>query len=94
MARIIGWIFIVLALAVVAWEAMGFFEFGEWRLIVFGEIAFRLFPETLNLAQAITQRYIADWAWDPLIQTILLWPAWPILGGIGLLFLLLGSRRR
>ena len=64
------------------------------ELIVFGEIAFRLFPEWLNTAQAIIQRYISAWLWDPAIQTFLLWPAWPILGGLGLLLMLPGRRRR
>ncbi len=95
MRRIIGLIFLMLALVVLAWEALGYFEYGDWSLIVFGEIAFRLFPEWLNLAQAVIQRYLFPWLWDPVIQTFLLWPAWPVLGGLGLIFLLWsrGSRR-
>jgi len=94
MARLIGWLLMACAIAVVAWEAMGFYEFGEWRFILFGDIAFRLAPEWLNLVQAVTQRYVADWLWDPVIQTVLLWPAWPVLGGLALAFLLLFGRRR
>lgn len=94
MRRIIGYLFLAAALAVFAWEAMGYFEFDEWRMIVFGELAFRLFPEWLNLAQALIQRYVADWLWDPLIQTFLLWPAWPVLLAIGLVFYGWGRKRR
>jgi len=93
MRLIIGLILLALTLAVIAWEAIDFFEFGEWSLIVFGEIAFWLFPEWLNLAQAVIQRYVAGWIWDPGIQTFLLWPAWPIIGGGGLFFIAWSRRR-
>ena len=94
MRRYIALFFLALALAVIVWEALGYFEYGDWSLIVFGEIAFRLFPEWLNTAQAVIQRYVSAWLWDPAIQTFLLWPAWPILSGLGLLLMLPGRRRR
>lgn len=94
MRRAIALILIAFALAVFVWEALGYFEYEEWSMIVFGEIAFRLFPEWLNTAQAVIQRYVSAWLWDPAIQTFLLWPAWPILGGLGLLLLLPGRQRR
>ena len=94
MRRTVGAIFVVLAAIVLVWEAVEFFEFGEWRLIVFGEIAFRLFPEWLNVAQAVIQRYVSAWLWDPAIQTFLLWPAWPVLGGLGVAFWFFGRRRK
>jgi hypothetical protein len=94
MRRLIGLLLLAAAIAVLVWEAMGLVQYGEWRLIAFGEIAFRLAPESLNLAQAVTQRYVAPWLWDPVIQTFLLWPAWPILGGLAVLFLAWGRPRR
>ncbi len=97
MRRFFGLAFLALALATLAWEAFAYFEAGAWRVFVFGEIAFRLMPEWLNLSQAVIQRYVAAWLWDPLIQTLLLWPAWPALAAIGLTLLLwsrLGGRKR
>jgi hypothetical protein len=94
MRRFIGLLFLALALAVIAWEALGYFKYGDWSLIVFGEIAFRLFPESLNTLQAVIQRYVTAWLWDPAIQTFLLWPAWPFLTGLGLLLMLPGRRRQ
>ena len=90
MRKIIGGILLALALAVLIWEASEYAQFGEWRLIVFGEIAFRIFPEWLNLTQAIIERYILPWLWDPMIQTFLLWPAWPALVGLGVVMQLWG----
>ena len=57
---------------------------GQWNLILFGDIAFRLFPETLNIFQAIIQRYVWAYLWDPIAQTLLLLPVFPVLGTIGL----------
>ena len=94
MRRFIALLFLALALALIVWEALGYFKYGDWNSIVFGEIAFRLFPEWLNTTQAVIQRYVSVWIWDPAIQTFLLWPAWPILGGLGLLLMLPGRRRQ
>lgn len=94
MRKRIGQFLLLLALAIVVWEGFAFAEFGEWRLFVFGEIFFRLIPEWLNLAQAVIQRYLHPWIWDPAIQSFLLWPAWPVLGGLGAGLYLWGRRRR
>lgn len=94
MRRFIAFLFLTLAFSMIAWEALGYFEYGYWSFIVFGEIAFRLFPEWLNTLQAGIQRHVSAWLWDPAIQTFLLWPAWPILGVVGFLLMMPGRRRR
>lgn len=94
MRRLLGGILIALAAAILIWELIETNDFEYWAPMLFGDVAFRLFPETLNLLQAVTQRYVADWVWDPGIQTVLLWPAWPVLGGVGLVFWLWGRLRR
>lgn len=83
MRKTLGRILIALALAVLVWEAVELTSTGEWRLKVFGEIFFRLAPDWLNVVQAVIQRYVSAWLWDPAIQTVLLWPAWPTLGIAG-----------
>lgn len=90
----IGRVFFALAIAVALWEGAAAWEYGEWSLFLFGDVAFQLFPESLNLAQAVIQRFLTPWLWDPMIQTILTWPAWPVLGGIGVAFFALARRRR
>jgi len=87
-------IFFALAIAVALWEGAGLWEYGEWRIFLFGDVAFQLFPESLNLAQAVTQRFLTPWLWDPAIQTVLTWPAWPVLAGVGVAFLALARMRR
>ncbi len=94
MLRILGLLFLASGLAVLAWETSLAGGLPAWRVLVFCEVGFRLAPETLNLAQAVTQRYLSAWLWDPVIQTVLLWPAWPVLGGLGIALLALSRLRR
>ena len=91
---VIGWILILAALAVAAWEAIAWFEAGIWRPMPLGEVWFRLAPESLNVSQAVIQRYVSPWLWDPAIQTVLTWTGWAVLGGLGILLVLLARLAR
>ncbi len=51
---------------------------GEVQLLSLGQFWFRLDPSTLNGLQAIVQRYIASWAWDPAIVFVLQKPTWTL----------------
>ena len=64
------------------------------HLAAAGELWYRLSPGTLNLTQAVTQRYVLPELWDPVLLTALLWPACLVLGVPGLVLLALGSFRR
>ena len=48
----------------------------------------------LNLTQAVTQRYVLPELWDPVLLTVLLWPAFIVLAVPGLILFALGSLRR
>ena len=60
-----------------------------------GEFWFTLHVGSLNLAQAVIQRYIHPALWDPVIDGLLQWPAWSLLGapGVVLAFGLPAGRR-
>jgi tetrahydromethanopterin S-methyltransferase subunit E len=62
-----------------------------------GQVWFTLSPETLNLSQAVIQRYISPELWDPGIIWFLGQPATVVFGLIALAFFLatwLFGRRR
>ena len=59
-----------------------------------GETWFELDNASLNLAQAAIQRNVHPLLWDPLMQWILMTPAWLIAAILGLLFIYLGRKRR
>jgi hypothetical protein len=92
--RIIGWIFILAALAIGAYEVIELLKTGSWRLTALGEVWFKLHRASLNGAQAGIQRYVAPWLWEPVITTILLWPGWLVFGVPGGLLVLVCRRRK
>ncbi|MGP1394585.1 MAG: hypothetical protein ACTS3R_03635 [Inquilinaceae bacterium] len=86
--RAIGWALIGLALLVLGHDAWVWADGGPFRLVSGGELWFGLDPGSLNLVQAVTQRYLWPPLWDPGIVTLLLWPASVVLGGLGGLLVL------
>lgn len=63
-------------------------------LTPFGQTWYEFSPSTLNVAQAAIQRNVAPWLWDPVIQSALLAPTALVLIGLGVLVMLLGTKRR
>lgn len=54
-----------------------------------GELWYALHPGSLNVAQAAIQRHVSPALWDPWIQTLLVWPAWAVLCGLGIVLMAL-----
>jgi hypothetical protein len=59
-----------------------------------GQSWFELSSGTLNLSQAIIQRYLHPAIWDPGVLNILLLPSFVVLLAIGLIFLVIGRKKR
>lgn len=91
---VLGWILIALALAALGYEAWLALQTGAYRMVAAGELWFRLDVGSLNLSQAIVQRYVHPALWEPGIVTLLRWPAWSLLGAAGVVLVLAFSKRR
>ncbi|MBI1209708.1 MAG: hypothetical protein GC191_20795 [Azospirillum sp.] len=87
--KILGVLLIILGAGAVAVDLIH----GGNGWPAFGALWFQLAPASLNLAQAVIQRYLLPALWDPAILTLLLWPAPLVLAVPGLALLLLGLRR-
>ncbi len=74
--RIIGWILLIIGLMLVGAELLASLQAGEWAPMLLGQLWFEFDSESLNLVQAIVQRYLFPFLWDPMIVTLLLAPAW------------------
>jgi hypothetical protein len=85
--RIIGWLLLVAAGLALAGDVFAWYHTGTWRLSAAGELWYRLDRGSLNLVQAVIQRYVATWLWDPVIQTILQLYAFVLFAVPGLLLL-------
>ena len=90
LGRILGIIGIVLlGMDAVKWAGDGgmrFTEIGEWW--------FWLHPDSLQLAQPAIERHVAVWLWDPVLLTVLLWPAAVVFLVLGGVFIAIGRWRR
>lgn len=91
--RIVAWILIAIGLILAGGELITSLQAGEWAPQLLGQLWFELDSESLNLTQAITQRYLLPELWDPVIVTILLWPAWVIFLVPGFILLLIFRKR-
>ncbi len=91
--RVIGWVLVVAGIAILARDIVGSIDAGTLVFITAGELWFNLHNGSLNLIQAITQRYIFPSLWDPILVTVLLWPAFLVIGVPGLILIWLLYRR-
>ncbi|MCB1472723.1 MAG: hypothetical protein H6878_04870 [Rhodobiaceae bacterium] len=94
LARFLGfWLF---AAALVALVHDGARSIAASSLVVtsLGELWFSISAPSLNLTQAVIERYLHSVLWDPVMVSILQAPAAVVLMVIALFFALMGRRRR
>src|SRR3954454_8782796 len=91
--RLIGWLIFLAGWAVLARDVFVWIETKNWAPIALGQLWFDLNRSSLNLVQAVVQRYLHPFLWDPIIVTVLLWWAFAVLMVLGMLILALSGRR-
>ena len=95
--RVIGWILLFAALAVLARDVIASVDAGSLTLIAAGELWFNLHQTSLQVAEPAIARHIpviGPWLWHPVISTLLTWPALFVLGVPGLVLAWLSRSRR
>ena len=98
--RVIGWLLLAAALATLGWDIADALDNDGWNSGALGLRWFQLHSPSLGLAQVVFQRFIfsnagiGPWLWDPVIQTVLLWPAWAVFGVPGIVLIFVFRRRR
>ena len=88
--RAVGWVLVLLALAIMGWAAWQWAVTDGFAGMAAGEVWYRRSAQSLNTFQAVVQRYVDPALWDELIQPILLWPAPRALFAAAGVLLLLG----
>lgn len=83
--RVLGWILVFAGIFILATDLFGWLDDGVLAFVTAGELWFTFHNGSLNLIQAVTQRYIFPELWDPILVTVLLWPAFLVLGVPGLI---------
>ena len=93
--RAIAWILLALALVGAGHDALNYWQTGTYDPLQLGTLWYALDRDSLNLTQAVIERYLHPLLWQDAIFPLLVWPAWLVLGGLAVLCgLLFGSRRR
>ena len=92
--RLIGYLLALAGLGFLIVDGARSIAAGELILTRFGQSWFDLDSASLNAAQALVQRYVHPYVWDPVIQTILQWPTFAVALGLSLLFVVIGRPRR
>ncbi len=93
--RLLGvWLMLLAVIALVYDGTRMLADNGALVFTSLGEHWYSIHPQSLNTAQAGIERHVAPFLWDPVITTILLLPAWIVVGGLGALLYLLGYRRK
>jgi hypothetical protein len=92
--RLIGWIMLLAGLSVLVRDVTAWFSTKIWAPIVVGQLWYELDRSSLNLVQAVIQRYVSPFLWDRIILSFLLCWASAVLVGLGALVLVLSRARR
>jgi hypothetical protein len=85
--RVIGWIALLAGAAVLVRDLLVWIDTKHWAPIALGQLWYQLNRSSLNLTQAVVQRYIHPFLWDPIIVAILLSWAFAVLMVLGVLLL-------
>jgi hypothetical protein len=91
--RLIGWVAFLAGAAVLVRDGLVWINTKHWAPIALGQLWYQLDRSSLNLVQAVTQRYIHPFLWDPIIVTILLSWAFAVLMVLGVLLLAVFRKR-
>ncbi len=91
--RAISMIALVLAVIAGVIDAIKSVAASQVVMEPLGNAWYAISPDTLNLAQAVIQRNVHPYLWDPIIQWVLLQPTWAVFLVLSLFFYLIAWRR-
>lgn len=94
--RTLGWILLLAGAGFLAADAVAWLRAGSVAPTPLGQIWFAIDRFSLNLVQAVVERYVAAALWQSAIGPALLYPGWvvfPALGGAALALARLLRRR-
>ena len=92
--RLLGLLFLALAVIAALLDLTRSIADSAVVITPLGVDWFRASPSTLNLVQALVQRYVHPWVWDPAIQWVLRSPTWAVFAVLALIFGFFGRNRR
>jgi hypothetical protein len=92
--RWLGWGLVALGIVLAGRDAYAFLETGARAMMPLGQLWYSLHPGSLNLTQAVVERYLHPFLWDPLIFSVLRLPAALVFLAPGVVLVLLCRKRK
>ncbi len=72
--RFTGWFFLAIGISSLALDLALFYEREGFRLSLLGQNWYDIHPSSLNLIQAVTERYVSQNVWDYILSPLLFMP--------------------
>ena len=91
--RFIGLCFVAIAFITLVVDGTKSIAASSLIFTPLGEGWFSLHPASLNLFQALIERYTFPFIWDSVILHIMLVPVWIVIAALGFLLMYIGRRR-
>jgi hypothetical protein len=91
--RILGWIMLLAGLSALVRDVVAWLNTKVWAPLALGQLWYEINRSSLNLVQAVIQRYVSPFLWDRIIVNLLLCWAFAVLIGLGATILLLVRER-
>lgn len=88
--RVLGLVLAIFALMIMGADILRSIGEGAMTMRAAGELWFALHAPSLNALQAGIERHLTPALWDPVIVTVLLWPAFAVVGVPALILLIWG----
>ncbi|HEX9466551.1 MAG TPA: hypothetical protein VGB82_28470 [Alphaproteobacteria bacterium] len=92
--RSVAWILLLLALIAAGHDGLIYLKTGAYSPTEIGALWYTIDRGSLNLVQAVIERYIHPFLWQDVIFPLLVWPAWLVLIGLAVILGILSGRRR
>jgi hypothetical protein len=92
--RLLALFFLTVAIILAVVDATNSVAAGEYVTTSLGQSWFSFSPATINLAQAVVQRYTLPFIWDPVAVWILTLPGFAVFAALALIFYAIGHKPR
>lgn len=92
--RVLGLLFLAAGFVSLVVDGVASIASASLVMTPLGQAWFNVHPASLNLTQAIIERYTFPFLWDPVFLTVLLLPSWVVFAVIGVVLYYIGRRRR
>lgn len=74
--RLLGWLLLAASAVLLGRDVVRWIEGRGFGPAPLGQVWFDVDRFSLNLVQAVVERYVASWLWQDIVAPLLLMPAW------------------